>query len=85
MKKKYVSPTVEMESFQITQQIASCGAMKINLTDQQCVLDSPFATEEMKRLAITGFFLDGCSLQATGMDTGDGFCIMTNVNVAFPS
>ena len=85
MKKKYTRPVIEMEDFQMTQQITSCGAMKINLTDAGCVLSSSFATEEMRRLALVGCFLDGCRLPATGMDAGDGYCVMTNVNVAFNS
>lgn len=85
MKKPYSHPVIEMEDFQLIQQITSCGALKINLTDAGCVLTSPFATEEMKRLAAAGCFMDGCSLPVTGMDVGDGFCVMTNVNVALTS
>ena len=85
MKKQYKSPVIEIESFQITQQISSCGAMKINLTNAECVLASKTATEEMRRLALTGCFLDGCVLPVHGMDVGDGYCVMTNVNVAFSS
>lgn len=85
MKKQYERPVIEMESFQITQQISSCGSMKINLTNGECVLKSNFATPEMRRLAIAGFFVDGCDLAVTGMDVGDGYCVMTNVNVAFSS
>lgn len=85
MKRKYMRPVIEMESFQITQQITSCGAMKINLTNAACVLASQSATEEMRRLALSGCFIDGCRLPVTGMDVGDGICVMTNVNVAFSS
>lgn len=85
MKKKYERPVIETERFQLTQQISSCGAIKVNLTNAACVLESPYATEEMRRLAYTGFFMDGCALQATGMEDSDGICVMTNVNVAFSS
>lgn len=85
MKKKYERPVIEMERFQLTQQIASCGAIKINLTDGPCVLEDPSATDEMQRLALVGFFMDGCDMIATGMDVSDGVCVMTNVNVAFTS
>lgn len=89
MKKKYERPIIEMECFQLTQQISSCGAVKINLTNDQCVLVSASATNEMKRLACIGFFLDvgegGCLMTAKGMEDGDGVCYMTNVNVAFSS
>jgi hypothetical protein len=85
MKKKYERPIIEMECFQLTQQISSCGAVKINLTDDACVLASTSATDEMRRLAYAGFFMDGCIMTATGMEYGDGICVMTNVNVAFSS
>ncbi len=87
MKKQYERPVIEMERFQLTQQISSCGAVKINLMDGACVLASPSATEAMRRLAYMGFFMDegACALVATGMEDGDGICVMTNVNVAFSS
>lgn len=85
MKKVYTSPVIEMESFTIAQQIASCGAMQINLMDSVCVLCDEDSTEEMKRLANIGFFLDGCNLQASGMTTNDGYCYNTNINIAFTS
>lgn len=85
MKKKYERPVIEMEHFQLTQQIASCGAVKINLTNGACVLASPSATEELRRLALAGFFMEGCDMIATGMEDSDGVCVMTNVNVAFSS
>lgn len=85
MKKNYTSPCIELEDFQITQQITACGAMRIPLTDSDCVLVSKEATEEMKRLAIAGFFIDGCTIMAQNMDSGDGTCINTNVNTAFTS
>ncbi len=89
MKKKYERPIIEMECFQLTQQISSCGTVKINLTNSECVLVSASATDEMKRLAYAGFFLDvgadGCLMTATGMEDSDGICYMTNVNIAFSS
>ena len=85
MKKVYTSPVIEMENFTIAQQIASCGAMQINLMDSVCVLCDEDSTEEMKRLANIGFFLDGCNLQASGMTTNDGYCYNTNINIAFTS
>ena len=85
MKKKYERPVIEMERFQLSQQISSCGAIRINLANAECVLESASATDEMKSLAHVGFFMDGCKLQATGMEDNDGVCVMTNVNVAFSS
>ena len=85
MKKVYTSPVIEMENFTIAQQIASCGAMQINLMDSVCVLCDEDSTEEMKRLANIGFFLDGCNMQASGMTTNDGYCYNTNINIAFTS
>lgn len=85
MKKPYKSPTIEIESFMLNQQIASCGAIQISLTNMDCVLNDPDATPEMERLAFTGFFLDGCSLTPIGTEFDDGICYYTNINVAFTS
>lgn len=85
MKKQYKHPVIEIESFHLTQQISSCGGMKINLTNAECVLKSLTATDEMRRLALAGCFMDGCDLPVVDMDIGDGYCVMTNVNVAFSS
>ena len=85
MKKPYISPTIEMENFTLNQQIASCGAIKISLTDMDCVLNDPDATPEMERLAMAGFFLDGCFMTPIGTDSDDGICYFTNVNAAFTS
>ena len=86
MKKQYERPVIEMEDFQITQQITSCGSMKINALSAECVLESRFATAQMRRLALAGSFLDNsCAKSVVGMDVGDGICVMTNVNVAFTS
>lgn len=85
MKKQYTSPAIELESFAVSQQITSCGSMQINLTNATCVIRDVDSTEEMRRLAHIGFFLDGCYLQASGMTANDGYCYNTNVNVAFTS
>ena len=87
MKKKYERPVIEVENFQLTQQIASCSGVKINLTSGDCVLNSPYATEEMRRYAMVGFFMDNdtCMPISVGMDDMDGICYMTNVNMAFSS
>jgi hypothetical protein len=84
MKKKYERPFIEVENVQLTQQIASCG-VKIHLTDASCGLKSPYATDDMIRLALTGFFMDGCSMGMEGMDETDGICYQTNINLAFSS
>lgn len=87
MKKIYTRPCIELEDFQITQQITSCGTFKIPLTSSTCVTNSNTATQQMKDLAAVGFFLDssGCIMTAEGMSDGDGFCINTNINTAFTS
>ena len=85
MKKIYTRPCIELEDFQITQQITSCGTFKIPLTNSTCVQNSNTATQQMKDLAAIGFFLDGCTMTAEGMSDGDGFCINTNINTAFTS
>ena len=85
MKKPYISPTIEMESFMLNQQIASCPGVKIGLTDMACVLTDPDAPPAMKNLAMAGYFFDGCSWTAEGGSFEDGICYHTSINLAFTS
>ena len=85
MKKPYISPTIEMESFMLNQQIASCPVIKISLTDSACVLNDPDSTHHMKNLAMAGFFFEGCIAPPEGMSSEDGICYHTNMNLAFTS
>lgn len=89
MKKNYMTPSVEIERFSLTDQLASCAGLKINLSNSQCVLNDPDATNQMKSMAYIGMFLssdaNGCAIAPTGMDGSDGICYHTNVNMAFTS
>lgn len=85
MKKPYITPTIEMESFMLNQQIASCPVIKISFMDKDCVLNDPDSTRQMKDMAMAGFFFDGCMAMPSGMDSDDGICYHTNINLAFTS
>lgn len=81
--KTYTKPAVLVERFSVTESLANCNAMRLNFMDTKCVLDSPNATDEMKGLALMGFFMTsgGCPQQAT-----DGaLCFITSANMAFTS
>lgn len=86
MKKKYVTPMIAVEHYELTQTIASC-ATKIGFLDSDCVKNDPQATAQMKDLAWSGFFTEqgNCDVYAVGMDNYDSFCYHTNVNAAFNS
>lgn len=85
MKKKYVTPMIAVEHYELTQAIASC-ATKIGFLDSACVLKDPDATWELKDLAGVGFFNAGkCEIYPEGMDEADGACYHTNANAAFNS
>ena len=85
MKKKYVTPMIAVEHYELTQSIASC-ATKIGFLDSGCVLKDPDATFKMKDLAKTGTFaVDHCSDPAIGMDEYDSICYHTNASAAFNS
>ena len=85
MKRAYQKPTLEVESFAITQQITSCTGNKIGFSDASCVLKDNDATDQMKALAQAGWFIDGACTTPIGMDEKDGICYHTNTNLAFTS
>lgn len=85
MRKKYQKPKILLEHFELTQQIASCGGIKINFNNAACVLNAPGATNQMKDLAMIGFFSgyeNGCAMVASD---GYAVCFHTNVNMVFTS
>ena len=86
MKKKYVSPTVEVEQFVLTQAVAACSGLVLNYLDSGCVLTSPDprVTRQMKDFAMAGYFME-CTLNAGDLDGLDGLCYHSNVNMAFVS
>lgn len=84
MKRNYVTPVIVMESFSVTQSIAACG-IKINVLDENCVLNDSDSTQYMKDMAhYAGWFME-CEQMATGMDPTDGFCYNTSANATFNS
>lgn len=86
MKKKYVSPMVSLERYELTQTIAGCQT-KIGFLDSECVIKDPDSTNQMKDLAYSDYFADSnnCVEVPTGMDKYDSICYHTNANAAFNS
>ena len=90
MKKQYVKPMLVAEHYTLTQSIAACTT-KIGFLDSDCVKNDPDATNQMKDLAWSSFFMastpdrDGCFIYPEGMDGFDSICYHTNVNTAFTS
>ena len=86
MKRAYQKPTLEVESFAITQQITSCSRIKIGFNNSACVTNDNDATEGMKALAQNNWFIDSfCQKNAIGMGENDGICYHTNASPAFTS
>ena len=86
MKKTYTKPLLAVEHYELTQTIASC-ATKIGFTNSGCVIKDPDATNQMKDLALSGFFTEqgSCDIYAIGMDGADKICYHTNASAAFNS
>ncbi len=84
MKSTYEKPLLAVEYFAMTQSVASCDT-KIGSTDTACIVADGDATSQMKDLALGGFFIENCSISASGADENDGICYHTNANAAFKS
>lgn len=90
MKKKYVTPMIAVEHYELTQTIANCS-VKIGFVDSECVLSDPDAPGRMKNMAKVSFFhssmsgYDGCSMLATGTSFEDGICYHTSTSMTFNS
>lgn len=85
MKKQYEKPMLAVEYYQLSQSIAACET-KINFQSSECVIKDPDATNKMKDLAYSNFFVDSvCSESALGMDDYDSICYHTNASAAFTS
>lgn len=85
MKKNYQAPKLLVECFSLTQHLASCG-ISINSTGISCVISSPAATNEMRDLAIQGYFADSCPrAPIAGPGEYDSFCYVTASGLAFGS
>lgn len=85
MKKKYVTPMIAVEHYELTQAIANCS-VKIGFLDNKCVLKDADSTSRMKDLARKGYFNSECEILPVGMtDPADGFCYHANAAAAFNS
>lgn len=85
MKKKYVTPSIAIEHYELTQSIASCET-KIGFLDSDCVKKDPDSTNQMKNLAWSEYFTEGaCTEYPFGMDEYDSICYHTNASAAFNS
>ena len=83
MKKQYEKPMLAVEYYQLSQSIAAC-ATKIGFLNSECVVKDPDATNKMKDLAYSDYFVE-CIESPTGMDKDDSICYHTNANAAFNS
>ena len=89
VKKIYEEPMIVVEQYALTQNVAACET-KVGFNNNECVLNDPQATDQMKDLAGVGFFnagTNGCAEgnHASGMDGFDALCYHTNVAAAFTS
>lgn len=83
MKKQYEKPMLAVEYYQLSQSIAACET-KINFQSSECVIKDPDATNRMKDLAYSDYFVE-CIESPTGMDEHDSICYHTNASAAFTS
>ncbi len=88
--KKYVKPIVEIEEFALTQSVAACAGLQINLMNRGCVLNDNDAPSELKGMANAGLFMDmsgsnPCWFTPQDMDQGDKYCFHTAINIVFTS
>ena len=83
MKKQYEKPTLAVEYYQLTQAIAAC-VTKIGFLNSDCVKKDPDATNKMKDLAYSDYFME-CIESPIGMAENDAICYHTNASAAFNS
>lgn len=84
MKKTYITPTIAVEHYELTQSIASCS-IKISMSSSECVIKDSDSTDQMKDYAYSNWFIDGCGIYAEDMEGETGICYHTNANAAFTS
>lgn len=84
MKKQYQKPLLVVEHYSLTQTVASCSGIKINVASRECVLADPDSTNMMINLAYRNGFLNPCDTNLSGTRY-DGVCYHTNINAAFSS
>ena len=84
MKMKYAKPMVLVDRYELSQAIASC-LVNVQFTNSSCFLNTPGIPAQMKELAATGWFIDGCVIMTEEGTTFDGICIHTAANGAVTS
>lgn len=85
MKKKYTTPMIAVEKYELTQAIAACD-IKIGFASSDCVLNDPDSSDIMKNYAMSKTFLEGYCIRAgNNMVDSDGICYHTSITTAFTS
>lgn len=93
MKKTYVKPLFAVEKFTLTQQIAGCSYLKINLRSGDCILTESDPKDlaipefaKLVELAAFGYFWGAeCGLPISQAEDSDLLCYYTSTNMAFTS
>jgi hypothetical protein len=86
MKKTYQKPMVAVEFYKLSQSIASCS-IKINLLNNQCVVNDPDTPVEMRSLAYAypEYFSSDCYTHYHNIQSDDPMCYHTQANATFTS
>ena len=85
MKKAYKKPMMFMESFGVTQMLSNCSLL-IGFNNSACVLKDTDSTIPMRNMAQAGYFTaENCDWYPMNMDSDQGVCYHTSVNLAFSS
>ncbi len=84
MKRKYVTPVIEVEHYELTQAVASCET-KVGFADQNCARVDPDVPGSIKDFIEFGYWSDKCEVSPEGMDDFDGVCYHTSAGALFVS
>lgn len=85
MKMKYEKPMVAVDRYELSQSIAGCGGVKVNLADSACFLNDPDVPDIMKSYAVNGWFVSGCTYTVVSGQDFDGICYNTQAGGALGS
>ena len=82
MKMKYEKPAVAVDRYELSQAIAGCSGIKVNLESSLCFLMSNEVPGNIKAYAANGWFTAAgeCAIQVISGVTYDGVCYHTQVN-----
>ena len=85
MKKKYVTPMIAVEHYELTQTIAACS-IRIGFAGTECVESDPDSPPALKDVA-QWYFTNSkdCFDVPSNDDMLDGICYHTSANAAFTS